>query len=382
VQDAVNLGWKLQLVERVTGALPHARYFLADPNDPSYGLTPLEFAPTPASRWRALFDDVATNGHLDRLAAKQHTTAAGRSPGSRPRARRASSGAASSRSRTCVCCACTDGCSSRSAKAMWKTKGSRPLEDNVGDEKGSASRRDDQGFQVSPSRRISLAFGVLFLITFITAIGALIAFQPVLDDPAGYVAGDGSDNRIYFGALLELLLIIANIGTAIVVFPILRRQNEILALGYVTARIVECAFILVGIIAVLSLVTLGQEDSGAEAGRIGYTLAEIKDWTFILGPGWVVGVGNGLILGYLMYRSGLVPRPLAALGLIGGPLIVLSGTLVLFDVIDQGGTGQGLATIPEFFWELGLGLYATVKGFRASPILTGESQRAAAARSI
>jgi hypothetical protein len=215
--------------------------------------------------------------------------------------------------------------------------------------------------------------GVLFLITFVTSIGALIAFQPPLDDPVGYVAGDGSDNRIYFGALLELLLIIANIGTAVVLFPILRRLNEILALGYVTARIVECTLILVGILAILSLVTLGQEDSGGEAGLIGYTLAEIKDWTFILGPGWVVGVGNGLILGYLMYRSGLVPRPLAALGLIGGPLIVLSGTLVLFDVIDQGGTGQGLATIPEFFWELGLGLWLTFKGFRPSPILSGYS---------
>ncbi|MDQ4019448.1 MAG: DUF4386 domain-containing protein [Actinomycetota bacterium] len=212
---------------------------------------------------------------------------------------------------------------------------------------------------------------MLFLITYITSIAALLLFQPVLDDPAGYIAGAGSDDRIFFGALLELLLIVANIGTAVVLFPILRRQNEVLALGYVTARIVESALILVGILAVLSLVTLGQEDAGAEAGLIGYTLAEIKDWTFILGPGWVVGVGNGLILGYLMYRSGLVPRPLAALGLIGGPLIILSGTLVLFDVIDQGGTGQGLATIPEFFWELGLGIYLTVKGFRPSPILSG-----------
>ena len=217
---------------------------------------------------------------------------------------------------------------------------------------------------------IARVTGVLFLITFATAIGALYLFQPVLDDPAGYIAGAGSDNRIYFGALLELLLIVANIGTAVVLFPILRRQNEILALGYVTARLVEGAFIAIGLFAVLSLVTLGQEDSGAQAGLIGYTLSEVKDWTFILGPGWVVGVGNGLILGYLMYRSGLVPRPLAALGLIGGPLIVLSGTLVLFDVIDQGGTGQGLATIPEFFWELGLGIYLTVKGFRPSPILS------------
>jgi hypothetical protein len=233
---------------------------------------------------------------------------------------------------------------------------------------------------VSSSRRIALAAGVLFLITFITAIAALALFQPVLDDPEGYIAGAGADNRMYFGALLELFLIIANIGTAVVLFPILRRQNEILALGYVAARIVECAFILVGILAVLSLVTLGQEDSGGEAGLIGYTLAEIKDWTFILGPGWVVGVGNGLILGYLMYRSGLVPRPLAALGLIGGPLIVLSGTLVLFDVIDQGGTGQSIATIPEFFWELGLGIWLTVKGFRPSPILSGEVRYVEGAR--
>ncbi len=224
---------------------------------------------------------------------------------------------------------------------------------------------------MTSTRRISFAFGVLFLITFITSIPALLLFQPVLDDPAGYIAGAGSDNRIYFGALLELLLIIANIGTAVVVFPILRRQNEILAFGYVTARIIESAFILVGVLAVLSLVTLGVQDSGAQAGVIGYTLAEIKDWTFILGPGWVVGVGNGLILGYLMYRSGLVPRPLAALGLIGGPLIVLSGTLVMFDVTQLHGTVQGLATIPEFLWELGLGLYATFKGFRPSPILAG-----------
>jgi hypothetical protein len=155
-----------------------------------------------------------------------------------------------------------------------------------------------------------------------------------------------------------------------VVYPILKRENHILALGYVTARIVECAFILVGILAVLSIVTLSQQDAGGEEGAIAYALAALKDWTFILGPGFVVGVGNGLILGYLMYRSGLVPRPLAMFGLIGGPLIILSGTLVMFGVFDQHGTGQGLATIPEFIWELGLGIYATVWGFKASPILT------------
>ncbi len=219
-----------------------------------------------------------------------------------------------------------------------------------------------------PSRRISLAAGVLFLITFATSIPALALFQPVLDDPVGFVTGAGSDTRIFWGAFLELLLIVANIGTAVVLFPILKRQNEILALGYVAARIIECAFILVGILAVLTVVTLGQAAAGADAGTIAYALAALKDWTFILGPGFVVGIGNGLLLGYLMYRSALVPPRLAVFGLVGGPLIFISGTLVMFGVFEQGGTGQALATFPEFIWELGLGLYLTVKGFRPSPL--------------
>ncbi len=166
------------------------------------------------------------------------------------------------------------------------------------------------------------------------------------------------------------MLIIANIGTAVVIFPIVRRQSEELSLGYVTARILECTFILVGIVAVLGIVTLQQDVAGPAEGTLAYTLAAIKDWTFLLGPGWVVGWGNGLILGYLMYTSRLVPRKLTWLGLVGGPLIILSGTLVLFGVADSGGALQGIATIPEGLWELSLGVYCAVKGFRPSaPIL-------------
>jgi len=218
-------------------------------------------------------------------------------------------------------------------------------------------------------------FGVLFLITFVTSIPALALYQPVLDDPVGYIAGAGQNNQIVFGALLELLLIIANVGTAVVIFPIVRRQSEELALGYVTARLFECAFILVGVIAVLAVVTLQKEAAGANEGTVAYTLAAIKDWTFLLGPGWVVGWGNGLILGYLMYKSGLVPRRMTWLGLVGGPLIILAGTLVLFGVADAGGALQGLATIPEGLWELSLGLYCAVKGFRpSSPILRADTR--------
>jgi hypothetical protein len=238
---------------------------------------------------------------------------------------------------------------------------------------------------VSSSRSTARVAGVLFLITFITAILALWLFQPVLDDPAGYIAGAGADNRILLGAFMELLLIIANVGTAVVLFPILKRQSETGAIGYVTARLVECAFIAIGLFAVLAVVSLGQDasggasvgqdavGSGAGAGAVGAALAAIKDWTFVLGPGFIVGVGNGLLLGYLMYRSGLVPRHLAVLGLIGGPLVCASGIAVMFDVFDQGGTGQGIATIPEFIWELGLGIWLIVKGFRPSPILSAHA---------
>src|ERR1044072_3720117 len=140
------------------------------------------------------------------------------------------------------------------------------------------------------------AFGVLCLIPFVTSIPALALYQPVLDDPVGYIAGGGHDTQILFAALLELLLIIANIGTAVVIFPIVRRQNEELALGYVTARVIECTFILVGILSVLGIVTLTQQVAGANEGTVAYTLAGIKDWTFLLGPGWVVGWGSGRML--------------------------------------------------------------------------------------
>jgi hypothetical protein len=203
-----------------------------------------------------------------------------------------------------------------------------------------------------------------------------VSFNQFSTTPPG-IAGGGEDNQIYLGVLLELLLIVANIGTAVVVFPILRRQNEILSRGYVTARIVECVFIAAGVLFVLGIVSLRQDDP--DNGSLAVSLAALKDWTFLLGPGFIVGIGNGLILGYLMYRSGLVPRGMAMLGLIGGPLIVLSGIGVLFDAWDAGGAVQTIATIPEFFWELSLGIYCAVKGFKtSSPILSAEPRAAGA----
>ena len=155
-------------------------------------------------------------------------------------------------------------------------------------------------------------------------------------------------------------------------FPILRWQHQALALGYVAARIVECTFIAVGIVSLLAVLTLRQ-DVGAAAGSLtaaGESLVAIHDWTFLLGPGWVVGVGNGLYLADLKYRSGLVPRGMAILGLIEGTVLLIGGTAALCDVIDKHSALKGLAALPEAAWELSLGIYLMVKGFKPSPILS------------
>ena len=220
-------------------------------------------------------------------------------------------------------------------------------------------------------------FGVLYLITFATSIPALALYEPVLRHPVGYIAGSGHDKQILLGAFLELLLILSNIGTAVVIVPIMWRRYQELSVGYVTARIVECTFILVGIVAMLGIVTLRNQVAGPAEGTVAYTLAAIKDWTFLLGPGWMVGWGNGLILGYMMYRTALVPPKMAWLGMIGGPLIIVSGTIILFGG-NHPSEGlhslQGIVTIPEFVWELFLGVYCTIWGFRRdSPILQADA---------
>jgi hypothetical protein len=210
----------------------------------------------------------------------------------------------------------------------------------------------------------------LYLITFITAIPAYFFYVPVLDDPR-YIVGAGVDTSVRWGAFLELLLIIANIGTAVVLYPILKRQNEILILGYVTARVMECVFIAVGILSLLTIVTLRQEAAaGADAASlvaVGESLVALHEWTRLLGPGFVVGIGNGLILGYLMYTSRLVPRGMSVLGLIGGPLIIVSGVAILLGVIEADSVWQ-VAVIPEFIWELLLGIWPIVRGFNPSAI--------------
>ena len=235
---------------------------------------------------------------------------------------------------------------------------------------------------MTESRKTALIVGVLFILTFITSIGAVFAYGPVLSDPS-YITSAGADSRVFFGAFLELLLIITNIGCAVVLFPLLKRQNEGLALAYVAARIVECTFILVGLISVLAIVTLRQTGTATDASSlllVGKALHAIHDWTFLLGPGFADGVGTGMILGWLMYRSGLVSRRMALFGVIGGPMLAVSGIAVLLGIIPQFGVVQGIATIPEVIWEAFLALWLTFVGFKSSSsILASENREQAVA---
>jgi Domain of unknown function (DUF4386) len=240
-------------------------------------------------------------------------------------------------------------------------------------------------------QQIARVTGVLFLITFIASIpAAFVLYAPVLDDP-NYIVGAGADTGVSLGALLEFIVVIANIGTAVVLFPILRRQNEILALGYVTSRVLESTIIMVGVFSLLTVVSLRSgfdpatplQDlagtAGADAALLvtaGKLLVALHDWTFLFGPGILAGVGNGMLLGYLMYRSALVPRGMAVLGLIGGPVLVAAAVAILFGVIEAGSVWQVIATLPEALWELSLGIWLIVMGFNPSAVarLQPESQ--------
>jgi hypothetical protein len=217
-------------------------------------------------------------------------------------------------------------------------------------------------------QRIARLFGVLFIVTFLTSIPAFFLFQSVLDDPARYIAASGNDNQVYLAVLLEFLLIVANVGTAVVLYPIARRQSKALALGYFAARIIECVFIAAGIIFVLGIVSLRQ--ASPDAADLAVSLGALKDWTFLFGPGFVVPFGNGLMLGYLMYKSGLVPRRMTWFGMIGGPILLISSLGTLFGWWEAGNPIQGLLVAPEFIWEAFLGIYCAIWGFRRdSPIL-------------
>jgi len=214
------------------------------------------------------------------------------------------------------------------------------------------------------TRKISLIAGLLYLLTFVS-VPILYLYGPVRE--VGYIVGPGPDTRVFVGAVLEIIVALAGIGTAVALYPVVKRQNEGVALGFVAVRTLEAGAIFAGVFTLLAVVTLRQAGAGAGALATGQTLVGLHDWTFTLSQSLLPAV-NALLLGSLLYQSRLVPRILPMLGFIGAPLLVASTMATLFGANEYGSGLSGLGALPIAVWEFSLGVYLVVKGFRAAGV--------------
>lgn len=218
------------------------------------------------------------------------------------------------------------------------------------------------------TRKYALATGLFYLITFAASIPAAFYFLgPVLDDPR-FVLGAGSETRVVIGSLLDSVTAIAGVASAVAFYPVARRLNESLALGFVTTRLFEAAVIMVGVVSVLAVVTLRREGAGMDESSLlttGQALVAIRDYTFQFGPN-ISAALNALMIGTILYRSRLVPRILPTMGLLAVLPLTGASVAVILGLTEQGSVWFALGGVLIFTWELSLGVYLVVKGFKPS----------------
>lgn len=228
------------------------------------------------------------------------------------------------------------------------------------------SARPSPGAMRPRTRTLAAVAGALYLITFVSSIPAALLLTPVLTDP-GYIVGAGADSQIALANVLDLVNALACVGTAVAVFPVIRHAGEAPALGFVATRLFEAAVIVIGVVALFAVITLRTPDaSGTDAATlttVGTALVAVRDWTFLIGPGLMPGF-NALLFGAVLYRSRLVPRVIPLLGLIGGPLLISSAVGVMLCINTLGSPWSVIATAPIFLWELSVGVWMLVRGFR------------------
>ncbi|HEV7196210.1 MAG TPA: DUF4386 domain-containing protein [Pedococcus sp.] len=215
------------------------------------------------------------------------------------------------------------------------------------------------------------AAGIFYLVTFAASVPAAFYFlAPILNDP-NYIVSSGADTRVLIGCLLDVVTALAGIGSAVAVFPVVRRQNESMALGFVTSRMFEAAVIMVGVVSLLAVVTLRQSGvTGAEHGSLvttGHALVAVRNYTFQFGPNLSAAV-NGLLFGTLLYKSRLVPRFIPIMGLVAAPLLLVATIATVSGLTEQGSAWFAPGGALIFVWELSVGTYMTVKGFKPSSI--------------
>ena len=225
-----------------------------------------------------------------------------------------------------------------------------------------------KGVPVNSTRKTALVAGIFYLITFVS-IPTLGLYSSVKSKD--FIISSGADTGALLGCFLEVIVGLAGIGTAVTLFPVVKRQNEGMAIGFVATRTLEAAMIFAGVASLLSLVALQKAGaSGADATSlttVGQALVAFYNAVFLVGQS-LMPVANALLLGTLMYRSGLVPRVIPVIGLIGAPVQLTAVILTMFGVIGRTSTATGILVIPDFIWELSLGIYLAVKGFKPCPI--------------
>jgi Domain of unknown function (DUF4386) len=234
---------------------------------------------------------------------------------------------------------------------------------------------DREAVQMSPRRRTALVAGVLYLLTFVS-IPTLFLYVPV--HSANYIIGTGPDTAVIIGGILEIIVALAGIGTAVVLFPVLKKQNEAAALGLVAARILESGTIFAGVVFLLSIVTLRQAGAGAGALVTSHALVTLYDRIFLQGQSFMPAICD-LLLGFLLYQSRLVPRGLSLIGIVGAPLLLAGYLAVMFGLLGQHAPLASLSALPVALFEFSLGVWLVVKGFQPSPILSSDTQDDSAA---
>ena len=212
----------------------------------------------------------------------------------------------------------------------------------------------------SSLRKTSLIAGILYLLTFVS-IPTLILYGPIHEP--NYILRAGSDTSVIIGNILEIIVALTSIGTAVMLYPVLKRQNEGMALGLVGSRILEAATIFIGVMCLLTVVTLQQNGLGVEALVISRTLVTMYDRIFLIGQSFMPAI-NDLLLGYLLYKSRLVPQRLALIGFIGSGVLIVGDICVLFGIIGQHDTSTSLFAVPVAVFEFSLGVFLIVKGFK------------------
>jgi len=220
---------------------------------------------------------------------------------------------------------------------------------------------------MSALRKYSLAAGLFYLLTFVS-IPSLVLYKAVR--APGFVVGPGPDNPVILGALLEMIVALAGIGTAVALYPVVKRQGEARAVGFIASRTLEAATIYVGIVSLMSIVTLRRASVGAAALATGQGLAAQYTWSFFFAQSFIPAI-NGVLLGSLLYQARLVPRWLPTLGFVGAASLVASWFAILFGLLDAVSAGAAVAALPIAVWEFSLGVYLTFWGFKPSPIIAG-----------